>query len=94
MKREPDNNPTRLPTTILFLKLKVKFLNEGSQRGTEECFTVNSKQLSKLLTGRCYLGGKDRKGDGTKQKKLKRKSLRSSTAVKDSGDGDDDDDRQ
>ena len=45
---------------------------------TEERFHVHSKQLSKLLSGKCHLGGKDKKI----VPKRRRKSLSSSTAVK------------
>ena len=45
---------------------------------TEERFHVHSKQLSKLLSGKRYLGGKDRKI----VPKRMRKSLSLSTAVK------------
>ena len=45
---------------------------------TEERFHIHSKQLSKLLSGKHYLGGKDRKSAS----KRRRKSLSSSTAVK------------
>ena len=45
---------------------------------TEERFHVHSKQLSKLLSRKRYLGGKDRKS----APKRRRKSLSLSTAVK------------
>ena len=57
MKREPENNPMRLLTAVIYLKLKKKFLNTGTQKECVEHFAVNEKQLSKLLMGRCYQGG-------------------------------------
>ena len=98
LKKEPDNNLTRLIAAVLFLKLKKKLLNEGTQREMEEYCTVNGKQLSKLLTSRCYLGGKDRKskrdeeGDGTKAENIEEKKFEISNSVIDPGDGDDNDD--
>ena len=77
-KKQP-NTATR---SGCLLKLKRMFLNEGTQRETEEKFLIHSKQLSKLLSGKCYLGGKDKKGTV----KRKRKSLSLSTAVKDPDD--------
>ena len=85
IQKEPKNNPTRLLATVMYLKMKRMFLNEGTQRETEEKFLVHSKQLSKLLSGKHYLGGKDKKAMVWR----KRKSLRSSIAVKDpDNDGD------
>ena len=57
LKREPENNLMRLLTAVLYLKLKKKFLNTGTQKECVEHFVVNEKQLSKLLMGRCYQGG-------------------------------------
>ena len=62
MQKEPRNNPTQLLTAVIYLKMKRMFLNEGMQRETEEKFLVHSKQLSKLLSDKHYLGGKDKKG--------------------------------
>ena len=59
LKREPANNPTRLLTTVIYFKLKRKFLNTGTQKECVELFAVNEKQLSKLISGRCYQGGSE-----------------------------------
>ena len=56
--------------------------------GKQEKFLIKSKQLSKLMSGKKYFGGKDKKTGA----KRKRKSLKSSMAVKDpntNGDTDD-----
>lgn len=45
----------------------------------QENFLVHSKQLGKLLSGKHYLGSKDKKATAQR----KRKSLKLSTAVKD-----------
>ena len=82
IRNEPRNNPTRLLAVVTYFKLKRLFLYEGTMRETEERFHVQSKQLSKLLSGKHYLGGKDRKS----ATKRRRKSLSSSTAVKDPDD--------
>ena len=85
IQKEPQNNPTWLLTAVLYIKLKRNFLNEVTQKETEEKFMVCSKQLSKLLSSKWYLGGKDRKPVGGKR----RKSLRSSLAIKDPNNDDD-----
>ena len=78
IRNEPKNNPTRLLAAVTYFKLRRLFLCEGTMRETEERFQVHSKQLSKLLSRKCYLGGKDKKI----APKRRRKSLSSSTAVK------------
>ena len=78
IRNEPKNNPTRLLAVVTYFKLRRLFLGEGTMRETEERFQVHSKQLSKLLSGKRYLGGKDKKI----APKRRRKSLSSSTAVK------------
>ena len=82
IQKEPRNNLTCLLMVVMYLKLKRAFLNEGTQRETEERFSVHSKHLGKLLNSRCYLGGKDKK----MTTKRKRKSLQLSNAVKDPDD--------
>ena len=57
LKTELENNLRRLLTAVIYLKLKKKFLNMGTQKECVEHFVVNEKQLSKLLMGRCYQGG-------------------------------------
>ena len=80
LKREPDNNLTWLLAAVLYLKLKKKVFNEGTQKETEEKFAVLSKQLSKLLSSRWW----------DVPKKPQRKSLRSLMAVKPPGNDDND----
>ena len=59
LKRKPENNLTRLLMTVIYLKLKKKFLNTGTQKECVELFSVNEKQLSKLVTVRHYQGSSD-----------------------------------
>lgn len=89
LKKELDNNVTCLLPAITYIKLK-KFLNPGMQKETEEAFHIHAK----LLTSRHYYSGQDRqqvkkrkseeeeKGFKEKKKRLKRKSLKSLTAIK------------
>ena len=67
---------------IIYLKLKKKFLNMGTQKECVELFAVNEKQLSKLIMGRHYQGGKDQlthkwkaPDDGQGMKKVKKDIL-------------------
>ena len=54
---EPWYGPTRLLAAAVWLHLKCKFFNGGTTK--EACITyeVQAKQLSKLLSGKVYLGG-------------------------------------
>ena len=42
---------------VVYLKLKKKFLNASTQKECMEMFSINEKQLSKLVTGHHYQGG-------------------------------------
>ena len=57
LKHEPRNGPTRILTTAVWLKLSRKYFNEGTTKEACERFLVRAKQLSRVLTGRKYLGG-------------------------------------
>ena len=61
LQREPQNSPTRLLAAAVYIKLKKRFLNEGTQLEAIEMFNINRKALSKILMGRHYMGGTDRK---------------------------------
>ena len=80
LQREPKNSPTRLLAMAVYFKLKRRFLSEGTQLKTIGKFDVNRKALSKILMGRNYMGGTNRKalvrkrrasegGEGTSPKK-------------------------
>ena len=62
LQREPKNSLTRLLAMADYLKLKRRFLGEGTQQEPEKKINVNGKMLSKILLGKRYMGGKDRKG--------------------------------
>ena len=100
---EPKNSTTRLLTAVVYFKLKRRFFNEGTQAKVVEKFKVNTKALSKLLTGCQYMGGSKQKKKQTtiipgEKGKLalssKRKSVPSKVVVKDLNDSNDDDDEE
>ena len=57
LKHEPRNGPTRILTAAVWLKMSRKYFNEGTAKEACERFNVRAKQLSRVLTGRKYLGG-------------------------------------
>ena len=68
LQREPKNSPTRLLVVAVYFKLRRRFLSEGMQTEGIGRFNVNGKALSKILTGRHYMGGKYRKSCNRKEK--------------------------
>ena len=92
MKHKPKNGPTCILAAAVWLKLKQKFFNTGMAKEACELFEVHAKQLSKVISGRKYLGGMQKKTG--KDCGMKRKSTSSKKGTKkqdddDSGDGDD-----
>ena len=65
LTREPRFRPTRLLAAAIWLYLKWKFFNSGTAKEACTMFEVWAKQLSKLLSGKVYLGGT---GETTKGK--------------------------
>ena len=59
--REPANSSTGLLTAAIYLKLKKYLFNEGTQMETSMKFKVKLKALGQILSGKRYLGGRDRK---------------------------------
>ena len=57
LKHEPRNGPTRILTAAVWLKMSQKYFNEGTAKEACKRFNVRVKQLSRVLTGRKYLGG-------------------------------------
>ena len=55
--REPQFGPTWLLAAAVWLCLKCKFFNGGMAKEACTMFEVWAKQLSKLLSGKVYLGG-------------------------------------
>ena len=54
--REPRYGLTGLLATAVWLHLKCKYFNSGMAKEACEAFEVRAKQLSKLLSGKVYLG--------------------------------------
>ena len=74
LKHEPCNSPTRILTAAVWLKLSQKYFNEGTAKEACKRFLVRAKQLSRVLTGRKYLGGMQaRKRKTTDEPPAKRK---------------------
>ena len=69
LQKEPKNSPTRLLAVAVYYKLKRRFLKKGTRKEAVSKFNMNRKALGKILTGKRYLGGRDRK-TVTKQKSL------------------------
>ena len=57
LTQEPWYGPTRLLAAAVWLCLKCKFFNGGTTKEACTTFEVRAKQLSKLLSGKVYLGG-------------------------------------
>ena len=57
LAHEPKNGPTHVLAVVVCLKLNHKYFNEGTAKEASDRFKVRSKHLSRVLTGRKYLGG-------------------------------------
>ena len=57
LAHEPKNGPTHVLAVAVWLKLNHKYFNEGMAKEACDRFEVRAKQLSRVLTGRKYLGG-------------------------------------
>ena len=57
LAHKPQNGPTHILTAAVWLKMSKKYFNEGTAKEACERFDVRAKQLSRVLTGRKYLGG-------------------------------------
>ena len=57
LKHEPQNGPTCILTVVVWLKMSRKYFNEGTVKEACERFNIRVKQLSRVLTGKKYLGG-------------------------------------
>ena len=56
LTQEPWYRPTRLLAAVVWLHLKCKFFNGSTTKEACTTFEVQAKQLSKLLSGKVYLG--------------------------------------
>ena len=57
LKHEPRNGLTCILTVVVWLKMSRKYFNEGTVKEACERFNIRVKQLSRVLTGKKYLGG-------------------------------------
>ena len=57
LAHEPQNGLTCILAAAVWLKMSKKYFNEGMVKEACEQFDVHAKQLSRVLTGRKYLGG-------------------------------------
>ena len=57
LAHEPRNGPTHILTAAVWLKMSKKYFNKGTAKEACEHFYVQAKQLSRVLTGKKYLGG-------------------------------------
>ena len=57
LKHELRNGPTCILTAAVWLKMSKKYFNEGTAKEACERFNIRVKQLSRVLTGKKYLGG-------------------------------------
>ena len=82
MAKEPKNSPTCLLAVALYLKLQKWFFNECTQADVADKFQVNTKALSRISTGRRYLGGTLQKAEKRKaQETLQTKAKKQRTAT-------------
>ena len=56
LAHKPRNGPTHVLAAAVWLKLNRKYFNEGMAKEVCDWFEVMAKQLSRVLTGRKYLG--------------------------------------
>ena len=72
LAHEPRNGPTHVLAVAVWLKLNHKYFNEEMAKEACDWFEVRAKQLSRVLTGRKYLGGMQSK---------KRKAMETATTA-------------
>ena len=74
LAHELRNGPTHILAAVVWLKLNHKYFNEGTAKEACDRFEVRAKQLSRVLTGRKYLGGTQaRKHKATEELPARRK---------------------
>ena len=57
LAHKPQNGLTHILTAAIWLKMSKKYFNEGTVKEVCEHFDIQAKQLSRVLTGKKYLGG-------------------------------------
>ena len=74
LAHELKNDPTHILAAVVWLKLNRKYFNEGTTKEACDRFEIRAKQLSRVLTGRKYLGGTQaRKCKAAKEPPVQRK---------------------
>ena len=74
LAHEPRNGLTHILAAAIWLKMSKKYFNEGTAKEVCEWFDVCAKQLSRVLTGKKYLGGTQaRKCKATEEPPVRRK---------------------
>ena len=74
LAHKPRNGPTRILSVAVWLKMSRKYFNKGMAKEACKRFDVRAKQLSRVLTGRKYLGGTQaRKCKATEEPPVRRK---------------------
>ena len=86
----------RLLVVVLWLQVKCKYFKSRTAKKACEAFVIRAKQLSKLQSGKVYLGGPSAKRspeqkEGPKQRLKKKKSVRAKSAIKDDEDEEEED---
>ena len=85
MARQPRNGSTRILAVAVWLKFNRKFFSEGTAKEACELFQVQAKQLSRVLTGRKYLGGsqaqKRKEKHGTEKEQPKKKKRKVTATI-------------
>ena len=64
---EPANSSTHLLTAAIYVKLRKCLFNEGTQTEASTRFKVKLKALGQILSGKHYLGSRDRSKPQKKQ---------------------------
>ena len=93
MEREPENRATCLLAAAIHLKFEHKYMNGGVAKNVCKKFKVSAKQLSKIMMGRKYLGGRKKYPASDPPKKWGKRQKTSSSwiAVKEAETGDKED---
>ena len=85
MARQPYNGATRILAPAVWLNFNRKFFSEGTAKEACELFKVWAKQLSRVLTGKKYMGGtqaqKRKASNGSGQQTPKKRKVSATVAV-------------
>ena len=73
LAHEPRNGPTHILAAAVWLKMSRKYFNKGTAKEACERFDVRAKQLSRVLTGKNYLGGTQARKHKAAEEPVRRK---------------------